>query len=155
MRGCVLQHRLRLKLTHIRHAHGPFLNTNHPSHSFDLFATSDPRARITSTCAARSALSTFQSRLQWSQTAHRSRDPASSVQSNNMALNGVQKRGHLGHSHGHGHHHHHHDNTFLTSKNKNDSGVRITRIGLYVNLGMAVGKGIGGYAFNSQAYVYT
>jgi len=60
------------------------------------------------------------------------------------------------HSHahaGHGHHHHHHDNTYLTSKNKNDAGVRITRIGLYVNLGMAIGKGIGGYVFNSQALI--
>jgi divalent metal cation (Fe/Co/Zn/Cd) transporter len=38
----------------------------------------------------------------------------------------------------------------LLSKNKNDAGVRITRIGLYVNLGMAVSKGIGGYAFHSQ-----
>ena len=59
----------------------------------------------------------------------------------------------LTHSHGHAghsHHHHHHDNTFLLSKNKHDAGVRITRIGLYVNLGMAVGKGVGGYVFNSQ-----
>ena len=56
----------------------------------------------------------------------------------------------MGHSHG-GHHHHHHDNTYLTSTNKSDPGVRITRIGLYVNLGMAVGKGVGGYVFNSQA----
>lgn len=51
---------------------------------------------------------------------------------------------------GHGHHHHHHDNTYLVSKNKNDAGVRITRIGLYVNLGMAVSKGVGGYVFHSQ-----
>ena len=58
----------------------------------------------------------------------------------------TQSRGHAGHSH----HHHHHDNTFLLSKNKNDAGVRITRIGLYVNLGMAVSKGVGGYVFNSQ-----
>lgn len=57
----------------------------------------------------------------------------------------TQSRGHAGHSH-----HHHHDNTFLLSKNKNDAGVRITRIGLYVNLGMAVSKGFGGYVFNSQ-----
>jgi hypothetical protein len=56
----------------------------------------------------------------------------------------------LTHSHGHAGHHHHHDNTFLLSKNKDDAGVRITRIGLYVNLGMAVGKGFGGYVFNSQ-----
>jgi len=58
----------------------------------------------------------------------------------------------MGHSHSHGGHHHH-DNTFLTSKNKDDPGVRITKIGLYVNVGMAISKGIGGYAFNSQAYV--
>jgi hypothetical protein len=55
------------------------------------------------------------------------------------------------HSHGHGGHHHHHDTTFLTSANKSDPGVRITRVGLYVNLGMAVAKGAGGYIFNSQA----
>ena len=58
-----------------------------------------------------------------------------------------QHRGHAGHSHSH----HSHDNTYLTSTNKNDAGVRITRIGLYVNLGMAIFKGIGGYAFNSKA----
>jgi hypothetical protein len=56
----------------------------------------------------------------------------------------TQTRSHAGHSH------HHHDNTFLLSKNKNDAGVRITKIGLYVNLGMAVSKGLGGYVFHSQ-----
>ncbi|KAL5117712.1 mitochondrial metal transporter [Pleosporales sp. CAS-2024a] len=60
----------------------------------------------------------------------------------------AQTRSHAGHSH---HHHHHHDNTFLVSKNKSDAGVRITRVGLYVNLGMAVSKGVGGYVFHSQA----
>jgi hypothetical protein len=49
--------------------------------------------------------------------------------------------------------HHHHDNSYLISQNKNDAGVRITRIGLYVNLGMAIGKGVGGYAFNSQGTI--
>ncbi|KAL2129421.1 hypothetical protein VTI74DRAFT_7815 [Chaetomium olivicolor] len=63
-----------------------------------------------------------------------------------------QTRGHAGHSH-HGHHHHHHDNVYLTSQNKNDAGVRITRIGLYSNLGMAIAKGAGGYAFNSQSMI--
>lgn len=58
----------------------------------------------------------------------------------------TQTRKHSGHSH----HHHHHDNAYLTSTNKNDAGVRITRIGLYVNLAMAIGKGIGGYVFHSQ-----
>ena len=60
----------------------------------------------------------------------------------------------LVHSHEHsGHAHHHHDNTYLTSKNKNDAGVRITRIGLFVNLFMAIGKGLGGWTFNSQALI--
>lgn len=48
------------------------------------------------------------------------------------------------------HSHHHHDNAYLTSTDKTDAGVRITRIGLYVNLAMAIGKGIGGYVFHSQ-----
>lgn len=68
-----------------------------------------------------------------------------------MATTTVQTRSHG--SHGGGHHHHHHDNVYLTSQNKNDAGVRITRIGLYANLGMAVAKFVGGYAFNSQAMV--
>ena len=62
-----------------------------------------------------------------------------------------QTRQHSGHSHHH--HHHHHDNTYLTSSNKKDAGVRITRIGLFVNLMMAMGKGLGGYFLNSQALV--
>lgn len=52
-----------------------------------------------------------------------------------------------------GHSHHHHDNTYLTSSNKNDAGVRITRIGLFVNLAMAIGKGVGGWVFHSQALI--
>ncbi|MCJ1286653.1 hypothetical protein MMC26_005999 [Xylographa opegraphella] len=59
-----------------------------------------------------------------------------------------QSREHSGHSHSHNH-----DNSYLISTNKKDAGVRITRVGLYVNLGMAVSKGIGGYFFNSQALV--
>ncbi|OCK81710.1 hypothetical protein K432DRAFT_294878 [Lepidopterella palustris CBS 459.81] len=62
-----------------------------------------------------------------------------------MTTTKTQTRGHAGH------HHHAHDNTYLISTNKKDAGVRITRIGLYVNLGMALGKGVGGYVFNSQA----
>lgn len=67
-----------------------------------------------------------------------------------------------GHSHSHGHshglfgHHHHHspaDNVFLTSKNKADAGVRITRIGLFVNVLMAISKGFGGWYFHSQALI--
>lgn len=56
-------------------------------------------------------------------------------------------REHMGHSHSHAH-----DSTLLTG-NKNDPGVRITRIGLYVNVAMAVSKGLGGYVFNSKASV--
>ncbi|KAK4179609.1 cation efflux family-domain-containing protein [Triangularia setosa] len=72
--------------------------------------------------------------------------------SSHQPLKMGQHRTHAGHSHGH-HHHHHHDNVYLTSQNKNDAGVRITRIGLYSNLGMAIAKGAGGYLFNSQAMV--
>jgi Cation efflux family len=64
----------------------------------------------------------------------------------NMAS--TQTRAHAGHSHSH-----HHDNAYLISSNKKDAGVRITRIGLFVNLGMAIGKGIGGYVFHSQALI--
>lgn len=78
--------------------------------------------------------------LHWCETAHRIPHISPSA----MAAH-TQTRSHAGHAH-----HHHHDTSFLLSKNKNDAGVRITRIGLYVNLGMAVGKGFGGYVFNSQ-----
>ena len=60
----------------------------------------------------------------------------------------VHSHQHSGHSHGH-----HHGNTYLTSSNKKDAGVRITRIGLFVNLFMAIGKGVGGWLFNSQALI--
>ncbi|KAL1954491.1 hypothetical protein VTO42DRAFT_1102 [Malbranchea cinnamomea] len=86
--------------------------------------------------------------------------PSSTPPSNSQRtalMTRTQARKHAGHSHGHGHghhhHHHHHDNVYLTSKNKSDPGVRITRIGLLANLGMAVGKGVGGYVFHSQALI--
>ena len=94
------------------------------------------------------AATPLRSPLQWSGIAHRARNPNYSPPAANMA--GVQQQVRA-HSHGHGGHHHHHDTTFLTSANRNDPGVRITRVGLYVNLGMAVAKGAGGYIFNSQA----
>ena len=72
-------------------------------------------------------------------------------------VSATQSRSHSDHGHGHGHgghhHHHHHDNVYLTSQNKNDAGVRITRLGLYSNLGMAIAKGAGGYVFNSQSMI--
>ena len=66
-----------------------------------------------------------------------------------MTSSTIQARQHSGHAH----HHHHHDNTYLISTNKKDAGVRITRIGLYVNCLMAIGKGLGGYCLNSQALI--
>ena len=64
-----------------------------------------------------------------------------------------QSRDHSGHHHHHGHGHHHGADPFLLSKDTTDPGVRITRVGLYVNLAMVVTKGIGGWMFNSQALV--
>ncbi len=96
----------------------------------------------------------LRSPIQWSNVIHHIRKPLALSASNNMAQDSPvslsQARTHMGHSHAHGHSH---DNTYLTSKNKSDPGVRITRIGLYVNLGMAIAKGTGGIVFNSQAYV--
>ena len=99
---------------------------------------------------ANKTASRLRSPLQWSRIAHGARDPTYSpgLGSIGMMEGSQQVRAH---SHGHGGHHHHHDTTFLTSANKSDPGVRITRVGLYVNLGMAVAKGAGGYIFNSQA----
>jgi hypothetical protein len=98
----------------------------------------------------------LRSPIQWSHVIHHIRKPTALSASNSMGKESPvslgQARTHIGHSHSHGHHHH--DNTYLTSKNKNDPGVRITRIGLYVNLGMAIAKGAGGIVFNSQAYVW-
>lgn len=92
----------------------------------------------------------LRSPIQWSHIVHHVRKPGFTavIMGAESPTNLVQARTHAGHSHGH---HHHHDNTYLTSSNKDDPGVRITRIGLYVNLGMAIGKGVGGYVFNSQA----
>ena len=69
-----------------------------------------------------------------------------------MMTSTIPARPHSANSHQH-HHHHHHDNTYLVSTNKRDAGVRITRIGLYVNFCMAIGKGLGGYFFNSQSLI--
>lgn len=51
----------------------------------------------------------------------------------------------------HGHHGHQHDNRYLVSRDQGDPGVRITRVGLYINLLMAGGKAAGGYLLHSQA----
>lgn len=71
----------------------------------------------------------------------------------NPAMSATQTRSHAGHSHGHGHGHHHHhtDPALLLSKDKNDAAVRITRLGLYLNVVLAVGKGIAGYYWNSKS----
>ncbi|KAE8139422.1 cation efflux family-domain-containing protein [Aspergillus pseudotamarii] len=70
-----------------------------------------------------------------------------------LHLMATQTRSHGGHGGHHHHHHHHGGNVYLTSTNKNDAGVRITRIGLVANLAMAIGKFIGGYVFHSQALI--
>lgn len=59
---------------------------------------------------------------------------------------------HVTHSHSHSHSHSHHDSVFLVEKGglKNPA-LRITWIGLLVNVGIAVGKGVGGVVFHSQA----
>ncbi|EME80103.1 uncharacterized protein MYCFIDRAFT_177081 [Pseudocercospora fijiensis CIRAD86] len=82
---------------------------------------------------------------------HLPRDSTTLANLTIMSTQTTQKRTHAGHSHRHGHHHHYADNAYLTSINKNNPGVRITRVGLYINLGMAIAKGAGGYVFNSKA----
>ncbi|THW04729.1 hypothetical protein D6D02_00649 [Aureobasidium pullulans] len=97
-------------------------------------------------------LVTSRPRHNWTLLNHRipTRSSTSSLaETSPSSVSMEQTRGHFGHSH-HGHHHHH-DTTFLTSTDKNDAGVRITRVGLFVNLGMAIAKGVGGYVFNSKA----
>ena len=94
--------------------------------------------------------------VQCSQLVHHTHRPVTcspsktTIMATQLQTNLDQTREHMGLSHGHDHHHHH-DTRYLTSKNKRDPGVRITRIGLYINLGMAIAKGAGGYVFNSQA----
>ncbi|KAL4977982.1 cation efflux family-domain-containing protein [Aspergillus desertorum] len=73
--------------------------------------------------------------------------------STTLPVMATQTREHGGHGHHHHHHHHHHGNTYLTSTNTHDAGVRITRLGLVANLAMAIGKFIGGYVFHSQALI--
>ena len=68
-------------------------------------------------------------------------------------MSATQTREHMGHSHGHGHGHHHHgtDPALLLSSDKNDAAVRITRLGLLLNVVLAVGKGFAGYYWNSKS----
>ena len=105
------------------------------------------RIRQTFTSCLESSIrphSSLRSPHQWSHIVQNIRKPAAPAGVVSMAT--TQVRTHGGHSHSH-----QHDNTFLTSRNSDDPGVRITRIGLYVNLGMAIVKGAGGIVFNSQA----
>ncbi|KAK7207364.1 cation efflux family-domain-containing protein [Myxozyma melibiosi] len=56
------------------------------------------------------------------------------------------------HSHSLFHSHtHSHDPSLLISTDPTDPAVKITRVGLFVNIGMAVVKGTGGYLFNSKS----
>ncbi|KAK8226584.1 cation efflux family-domain-containing protein [Phyllosticta capitalensis] len=67
-------------------------------------------------------------------------------------MTATQTRGHAGHGHGHGHHHHT-DPSLLLSNNKNDAAVRITRLGLFLNIVLAIGKGVAGYYWNSKMLI--
>ncbi|KAL1613099.1 mitochondrial metal transporter [Paraconiothyrium brasiliense] len=119
-----------------------------PTHTLRRGPLIARQLRVLRTQTARRTPYNNETVLNWSSTAHRKQ----LLSPTTMSATQTQTRSHGGHSH---HHHHHHDNTYLVSKNKNDAGVRITRIGLYVNLGMAVGKGVGGYVFHSQGKYHT
>lgn len=56
----------------------------------------------------------------------------------------TQKREHAGHDH------HHHDNVYLTSADKDDPAVRVTLLGLYTNIAIAIIKWVGGYYTHSH-----
>ncbi|KAK0748791.1 hypothetical protein B0T21DRAFT_357284 [Apiosordaria backusii] len=153
-----------LRLTRRARSHHPPLQFSPPGTHHPLLPTSNQRRVFTALSPSRA----FSDRI------HRSLHPNSSSSSSSCSLSrprpttsslpppllsqqqplnmGQQHRGHSHGGHGHGHHHHH-DNIYLTSQNKNDAGVRITRIGLYSNLGMAIAKGAGGYLFNSQSMI--
>lgn len=140
-------------LSTLRCNHTPYISC---AHTLAIEKTVRPQTRVfvsSSRQHTRLRLS-LRSPHQWSNIVHHIRRPRAVLAPTTIGMesqvNTMQARSHAGHSHGH---HHHHDNTYLTSSNKKDPGVRITRIGLYVNLGMAIGKGVGGYVFNSQAYV--
>lgn len=140
-----------LRLTSIRPAFRPSHTTKSAARD-TLPLRAQQRVLRTTACGKPAAALHHRSPYQWSHIAHRARVPAGLSTPNNMADNNMlaapqaQARPHMGHSHSHTH-----DTTFLTSSNKADPGVRITRVGLYVNLGMAIAKGAGGYIFNSQA----
>ncbi|KAK8161616.1 putative cation efflux family protein [Phyllosticta citrichinensis] len=65
-------------------------------------------------------------------------------------MTATQTRGHAGHSHGH---HHHTDPSLLLSSDKKDAAVRITRLGLFLNIVLAIGKGVAGYYWNSKMLI--
>jgi hypothetical protein len=132
-------------LTHSRALNSSARPRHHMQPCAHLPALARPQLRVLRTAAhAKGAqyprTAALSLPINWASTVHRIRHISPSAMTAQ-----TQTRSHAGHSH-----HHHHDNTFLLSKNKKDAGVRITRIGLYVNLGMAVSKGFGGYVFNSQ-----
>lgn len=58
-----------------------------------------------------------------------------------------------GHSHGLFHSHSHGPNELLTLGSFSNPAVRITWVGLLVNVGMAASKGVGGVYFHSQALI--
>ncbi|KAJ9634059.1 mitochondrial metal transporter [Coniosporium tulheliwenetii] len=57
----------------------------------------------------------------------------------------TQKREHAGHDH------HHHDNVYLLLTDKNDPAARVTLLGLYSNIAIAIMKWVGGYYTHSHS----
>lgn len=76
----------------------------------------------------------------------------------NSKLSKPQDKSH-GHAHSHSgglthSHSHHHNNILLTEKGGwRNPAIRITWVGLFTNIAMAAGKGIGGVVFHSPALV--
>ncbi|KAF4301897.1 Mitochondrial metal transporter 1 [Botryosphaeria dothidea] len=140
----------------IKLALGRALSTSTPAHSSSpapsaLFAPSSPRRLRVAVSSTPSNCPRCSSVF----TTALARTPQSlrQLRKLNPAMSAIQTRSHAGHSHGHGHHHHHTDPTLLLSKDKNDAAVRITRLGLYLNVVLAIGKGIAGYYWNSKMLI--
>jgi hypothetical protein len=126
----------------------PLLRTHHPKALRRVFQTQTASSSIGSSSSCSSSSLNHRP----PRAALHSLSPFRSLRSRRSLVPVIMTTQTRSHAAGHSHHHHH-DNVYLTSSNKNDAGVRITRIGLYSNLGMAFGKFAGGYFFNSQSMI--
>lgn len=75
------------------------------------------------------------------------------AQDRSTIVHDKESASHLGHTHSHSHTHMEVNPMLVLSREqfKKNPGVRITWIGLGINIGMAAGKAIGGIVFHSQA----